>query len=123
MSGPLFERIGGQAAIMAAVDLFYEKVLADPELSSFFAGLDMSAQVKKQIAFMSWAFDGPSQYRGRDLGAAHAHLVQKLGLNDRHFDLVAAHLASTLLELNVPGDVASEALGRVAALRNVVLGR
>jgi hypothetical protein len=32
----LYKRIGGEAAIHAAVDRFYERVLADPSLSHFF---------------------------------------------------------------------------------------
>ena len=43
------ERVGGQQAIMAAVDRFYEKVLADELTRPFFAALDMDAQIKKQI--------------------------------------------------------------------------
>ncbi|HEY1534408.1 MAG TPA: group 1 truncated hemoglobin, partial [Polyangiaceae bacterium] len=82
----LYERIGGEAAVAAAVDLFYEKVLADQRTQSFFAGLDMQAQIKKQMAFMTVAFGGPKEYRGRDLRAAHAGLVRDKGLTDVHFN-------------------------------------
>ena len=61
MSTPLYERIGGQAAVMAAVDLFYEKVMEDELTRPFFAGLDMSKQTTKQVAFMTWAFGGPAE--------------------------------------------------------------
>ncbi len=72
----LFERIGGEAAIEAAVVTFYEKVMADPSLAHFFDHLDMDAQFKKQIAFMTMAFGGPKTYSGRDLRTAHARLVK-----------------------------------------------
>src|SRR5690606_28054137 len=52
----LYEKIGGEAAVMAAVALFYEKVLADDVTKPFFEGLDMDKQTKKQIAFMTVAF-------------------------------------------------------------------
>ena len=45
---PLFEKIGGEAAVNAAVDLFYRKVLEDEELSPFFESVDMAEQHKKQ---------------------------------------------------------------------------
>ena len=66
----LFERIGGEAAIMAAVDRFYEKVTADELTRPFFIGLDLAAQTRKQVSFMAWAFGGPAEYepRGERLG-------------------------------------------------------
>ena len=119
----LYDRIGGQAAVMAAVDLFYQKVMADELTRPFFEQLDLDAQIQKQISFMTWAFGGPTEYRGRSLRSAHARLVKELGLTDAHFDAVAAHLASTLRELDVPAELAAEALTIVASVRAEVLGR
>jgi hemoglobin len=119
----LFERLGGEAAIMAAVDIFYAKVLADEVTRPFFAGLDMSAQSQKQVAFMAWAFGGPDAYKGRDLRAAHRRLVTQMGLNDAHFDAVAKHLEATLEELGVAKELIDEALGIVAGVRGEVLDR
>jgi hemoglobin len=119
----LYERVGGQQAIMAAVGLFYDKVLTDPLTRPFFAALDMDAQIKKQIAFMTWAFGGPAQYKGRDLRAAHAKLVRDQGLGDEHFDAVARHLAATLRELGLAEDLVNEALRIVAGTRAEVLDR
>jgi hemoglobin len=119
----LYERIGGEAAVTAAVDVFYDKVMADELTRPFFAGLDMAAQIKKQVAFMTVAFGGPNVYRGRDLRTAHAALVRDKGLNDAHFDAVATHLKATLLELNVPPALVDEALAIVAGTRDQVLSR
>lgn len=118
----LFERIGGEAAVMAAVDRFYEKVLDDELTRPFFEDLDMGAQSRKQVAFMTWAFGGPQEYRGRDLRAAHAKLVQR-GLTDAHFDAVARHLEDTLQELEVAPELIQKALGIVGSTRSEVLGR
>jgi hemoglobin len=118
----LYERLGGEAAIMAAVDLFYAKVLADDLTRPFFADLRMDAPVKKQVAFMTWAFGGPDEYRGRDLREAHRTLVAR-GLGDRHFDAVAEHLRSTLVELGVDTPLIGEVLGIVESVRNRVLDR
>src|SRR5262245_2843917 len=119
----LYERIGGEAALMAAVDLFYTKVLANELTRPFFESLDMQAQIKKQIAFMSWAFGGPESYKGRDLTTAHAHLVKAKGLSDAHFDAVAVSLEQTLLELGVERALVDEVLGVVGQTRDSVLGR
>ena len=123
MTTSLYERIGGQAAIVAAVDRFYQKVLADDLTRPFFDDLDMDALIKKQIAFMTVAFGGPAQDRGRPLRAAHAKLVSERGLGDAHFDRVAEHLAATLVELGVPETERNEALAIVAGARQEVLNR
>ena len=118
----LYDRIGGEAAVLAAVDLFYAKVTADEVTRSYFEGLDMESQVRKQVAFMTWAFGGPSEYKGRDLRAAHKVLVLR-GLGDEHFDAVTGHLKATLEELGIAPDLISEALTIVGGARGEVLNR
>jgi hemoglobin len=116
----LFAQLGGEAAIQAAVVLFYEKVMADASLAPFFDGIDFQKQIEKQIAFMTMAFDGPNDYSGRDLRTAHAGLVKR-GLSDAHFDKVAAHLAETLDELGISADVKTQVLSIVDGTRADVL--
>lgn len=55
----LYDRLGGEAAVNAAVDLFYGKVLDDYRINRFFDGLDMSKQAAHLKAFMAVAFGGP----------------------------------------------------------------
>ncbi len=118
----LYERIGGEAAVNAAVDVFYRKVLVDDRINSFFEGIDMDKQAAKQKAFLTLALGGPSNYSGKDMRDAHAHLVAK-GLNDTHFDAVMENLGATLTELGVPGDLIAEAAAIAESTRGDVLGR
>jgi hemoglobin len=118
----IYEQLGGEAAVAAAVPRFYEKVMADPSLAHYFDGLDMDAQIDKQIAFMTMAFGGPSNYTGRDLRSAHAKLLKK-GLGDAAFDAVAKHLGSTLSELGVESRLVGEVLDIVSHTRTDVLSR
>lgn len=118
----LFDRLGGEAAIEAAVVDFYGRVMGDATLAPFFDGLDMDAQIKKQIAFMTMAFAGPNRYSGRDLRTAHAKLVQR-GLNDGHFDSIQTHLRETLEDLGVDGATVTEVAGIVETTRKDVLGK
>jgi hemoglobin len=118
----LFERIGGEEAVTSAVGVMYAKLMGDPELAPFFVGIDIDRLIKKQIAFMTIAFGGPSAYSGRDLRSAHAPFVAR-GLGDRHFDGVAGHLAAALRELGVPEDLVAEVIAVVAGTRGDVLGR
>ncbi len=118
----LFEQLGGEAAVNAAVDIFYRKVLSDHRINRFFDKSDMDKQIGKQKAFLTMAFGGPNNYTGGDMRQAHAHLVKKLGLNDSHFDVVMEHLGATLTELNVPGNLIAQAAAIAQSTRNDVLG-
>ena len=118
----LFERIGGEGAVDAAVDVFYRKVLADDRVNKFFEGIDMEKQAAKQKAFLTMAFGGPNNYTGEDMRKGHAHLVER-GLNDSHFDAVMENLAATLQELKVPEELIAEAAAIAESTRNDVLGR
>lgn len=118
----LYERIGGKAALDAAVDLFYQRILADGRISHFFDGVDMNLQRGKQKAFLAYAFGGATRYTGRDLRTSHAHLVE-MGLNDSHFDAVAENLVGTLEQLGVTQDLINEVVEIVGPTRDDVLGR
>lgn len=122
MSDTLYDKIGGEAAVNAAVDIFYRKVLADDRISRFFEGVDMEQQAAKQKAFLTMVFGGPHEYTGKDMREGHAHLV-KDGLNDSHFDAVMENLGATLQELNVPGELIAQAAAIAESTRNDVLGK
>lgn len=121
MSQSLFDKIGGETAVNAAVDIFYRKVLADDRINRFFDNVDMENQVAKQKGFLTMAFGGPNSYTGKDMREGHAHLV-KNGLNAEHFDAVMENLGATLQELNVPDDLIGEAAAIAESTRNDVLG-
>ena len=118
----LYAKLGGEAAVNAAVEIFYRKVLSDDRISDFFEGIDMDKQLAKQKAFLTFAFGGPNNYTGTDMRNAHARLV-KNGLNDSHFNAVMEHLGATLKELNVPPNLIGEAAAIAESSRNDVLGR
>lgn len=118
----LYEQLGGEAAINAAVDIFYRKVLEDHRINRFFDGKDMEKQAAKQKAFLTMAFGGPNNYSGTDMRTAHARLV-KLGLDDSHFDAVMEHLGATMKELNVPDELIAQAAAIAESTRDDVLNR
>jgi truncated hemoglobin YjbI len=73
----IYHRIGGQAAINAAVDLFYTKVLVDKRVNHFFEDVNMSRQNKRQKAFLGAALGGPVPYEGKTMRKAHALLISQ----------------------------------------------
>lgn len=122
MTQSLYEKIGGQPAMDAAVDLFYRKVLNDDRVSRFFEDVDMDEQRAKQKSFLTVVFGGPNDYTGKDLREAHKSLVDD-GLDDSHFDAVAVHLQNTLEELGVPAELVNQVMATAAGTRDDVLNR
>jgi hemoglobin len=118
----IYEQLGGAPAITTAVEDFYRRVLADEVLAPFFDDIDMDRQMAKQAAFLTMVTGGPNSYSGRDMRAAHAHLVKR-GIGDRHFDLVVKHLGDTLASLGVAPELIQTVAGVAESVRNDVLGR
>ena len=119
----IYERIGGEGAIDAAVDRFYEKVLADDRIKHFFDGVDMDRQRRHQKAFLTFALGGAKAYSGKSMRKAHARLVEEHGLNDDHFDAVIENLGATLAELGVPEALIADAAAVAESTRDDVLNR
>ena len=120
---PLYDRIGGDDAMELVVDIFYRKVLEDDLVAKFFEDVDMAGQRLKQKAFLAMAFGGPYPYTALDLRKAHSRLVTDLGLNDEHFDRVAALLKATLQEADVGPKELEEVLVVIESAREDILGR
>ncbi|MDX8412748.1 MAG: group 1 truncated hemoglobin [Mariprofundales bacterium] len=118
----LFEQLGGEAAVNAAVDIFYKRVLSDAYVNRFFEGVDMTKQAAKQKAFLTMVFGGPNNYTGLDMREGHKHLVEK-GLNDSHYEHILAHLRSTLAELGVGNDKIQEVITLADSVRADVLNK
>lgn len=118
----LYEQLGGDAAVDAAVDVFYRKVLTDDRVRTFFDGVDMDRQAAKQKAFLTVAFGGPNHYTGADLRRGHQHLVAR-GLNDSHFDAVVELLGQSLAELGVAPALIAQVAAIAESTRNDVLNK
>jgi hemoglobin len=54
----VYDEIGGADSVSAAVQHFYEKVLADPTLASYFEGIDVPKLKAHQRAFIAAALGG-----------------------------------------------------------------
>jgi hemoglobin len=117
-SQSIYEEIGGEPAVTAAVDLFYERVWADPDLSPYFEGIDRERLKGHQRAFIAAALGAPTAYEGRAMAEAHAGR----GITDAAFDRVVAHLAGALTELDVPEPTIGQIAGALAPLRGDVVG-
>ena len=116
-SATLFDTLGGTPGLTAAVDEFYRRVVADPELAPWFADVDMPTLRRHQVLFLSAATGGPQTYDGREMHLAH----EGLEITDRAFDRVAGHLADTLAHLGVDDATVQTVLGAIGPLRGSIV--
>lgn len=98
--------IGGTSGVSAAVDDFYRRVLADPELAGYFTDVNVDRVKAHQRMFIAAAVGAPAAYRGRPMREAHAGLH----IRNADFDRVVDHLVATLSSLGVSDLI----IGRIA---------
>ncbi len=103
----LYDAIGGESALVAVVDDFYVRVLADQQLASFFAGVNMPKLKGRQVEFFAAALGGPDVYEGAGMREAQ----RGRGISQADFDKVAVHLTAALAAAGVP----AQTIGQIAA--------
>lgn len=113
-----FARIGGAPAVEAAVGLFYDRVLADPELAGYFTDVEMVGLRRHMVLMLTVVLGGPNQYRGRDLAQAH----QTLDIPVAHYAKVGQHLTETLTGLGVPEDILAHVGDVLVQVQDQVVG-
>lgn len=115
----LYQKLGGKAAMEAAVDAFYVKVLADDRVKHFFDDVNMNKQRRKQKEFLSAAFGGPLPWTGKDMRKAH----EGMGLTEAHFNAIAENLVATLKDLKISQELIDQVVAIALTTKDDVLGR
>ena len=119
----LLERLGGESAVNAVVDKFYDKVFSDTALARFFANTNFTQQRQRQKRFLIQLMAGKMPDPATYMRNAHRKYVTEMGLGDEQFDIVAGHLVATLKEFKVPEALIAEVGAALESLRDPVLDR
>lgn len=115
----LFEQLGGVEGVEHIVRVMYDRVLADPELSPYFAKANLERLRRMQFQLISAALGGPVVYAGQELRMAHA----KVGVTDHAFAKFCGHLADAMEERGIgPHDV-NEVMARLSMYKDNVVGQ
>ena len=109
----LYHRLGGKDSITSVVAAFYDRVLADADLSPFFTNTNMTWPKKRQVQFLAQVLGGPAKYKGPSMKTVH----EQMGIQQSHFDRVAGHLIDSLRSLGVAQPVIDEVIAVVAPLQ------
>jgi hemoglobin len=113
----IYQNIGGAKAVKAAVDEFYVRVLADPDLARFFEGRDLPSLKANQREFIGSALGGPEIYQGNEMAQVHA----SLGIGDAQFDGVVGHLLAAFTSVGVSAETAGEIAVVLGPLRSDIV--
>ena len=115
----LYEKLGGEKAIDAVVELLNQKLSKDPLLSEYFVHIDIKSHKFYQKQFFTKLTGGSSIYTGKNMRDAH----KDLELIDEEADQLMVLIKETLNELNVKEDLISTFCSAAESLRNEVLNR
>ncbi len=121
MDSGLFKRLGEEVAVEAATNLFYDKVIAEPELAQFFENIDVAKQRVKLRTFLTIATGGSHEENLQIMEKVHKPLRDN-GLKPKHFDKWVHLLEETLLELNVPEELVEDVTEYTNSFRRVIVG-
>jgi hemoglobin len=113
-----YEAVGGGPAIASVVELFYRKVLADPQLSGYFVDTDLVRLKRHQVQLVSQVMGGPVTYDGAELADAH----KGRGITGEHFGRVVVHLVAALEEHDVPADIVGRVVSALGATQDDIVG-
>ncbi len=115
----IYQRIGGRAALDAAVDLFYVKILADEKVNFIFDDVNMKVQIRRQKEFLAHVLGAPTPWLGKDMRKAHANL----DLREADFAAIAGHLQAALVESKLDEALVGEIMAIAASVKDDVLNR
>jgi hemoglobin len=113
-----YQAVGGGPAIASVVDHFYREVLADPQLTGYFAGTDLVRLKRHQVQLVSQVMGGPVEYDGPALADAH----KGRGITGADFGKVVEHLIAALRKHDVPEDIIGRVVTALGATQDDIVG-
>jgi hemoglobin len=113
----LYESMGGEPVLRAALDHFADLVVADDRINFTFAEANMAKF--KQLLFeqLCNVSGGPCKYTGRDMRTAHA----KLNINNAEFNALAEDLYISLGQAGVPYRLQNKLMALLAPMQHEIV--
>ncbi len=119
MAASIFERYGGFASVRKVVSDFYDRALASPIIGSYFADIDMRAQIDHQTKFIATIMGGPVSYTNEHLQRLHAPLK----IDDVAFVEMSSLLRETLEDHGFEDSDVAEVVAEILQRKPLVVTR
>lgn len=117
-SKPLFDRLGGQAAINAVVDDLTARIVADGRINQRFANTDIPHFKQALAEQLCEVSGGPCKYAGKDMRTAHAGM----NIADDEFTFLVEDIKATLAKFKVPAREQNELITALGGMKKDVVG-
>ena len=118
-SKSLYDRLGGQPAIVAVVDDFVANVAADSRINARFANADIPRLKRLLVEQICQGTGGPCKYTGRDMKSSH----RGMNVTDAQFNALVEDLVKTLDKFKVPATEKGELLAILGPMKSDIVGQ
>jgi hemoglobin len=109
---PVFKQFGEEAGLVALMDLFMDKLVADPRTRDFFLQSNQAAVKKHLVEQFCVILGGPCTYTGRDMRTAH----KDFDINRMQFNALVEDLQKAMSERRIPFHAQNKLLAKLAPL-------
>ena len=113
----LYERLGGQEAIVAVVEDFVGNVAADKRINHFFSNADPKRVKAKLVEQICAGTGGPCKYTGRDMKSVH----KGMGISEDDWKAMVQDLNKSLRKFKVPKQEQGELMAVIAPTKKDIV--
>lgn len=119
-SGGAFQAFGAKPGLVALMDDFMQRLLADPRTAPFFQKANQQRVKEQLVEQFCEALAGPCKYEGVDMKSAH----QDLEIRKGEFNALVELLQLSMNARGVPFSAQNQLLARLAPLhRDIITAR
>jgi len=109
---PVFDQFGGEQGLVALMDLFMTKLVADPRTKPFFENANQAAVKKHLVEQFCAILGGGCTYTGRDMRTAH----KGFDIGREQFNALVEDLQKSMNEKRIPFRAQNKLLAKLAPL-------
>jgi hemoglobin len=113
---PVLDQFGGEPGLVALMDEFMVRLLADPRMRPFFAQVDQAAVKRHLVEQFCAILGGGCAYTGRDMRTTHAGL----GIERADFNALVEDLQQAMDAKGIPFRAQNRLLAKLAPMHREV---
>jgi hemoglobin len=117
VSQTLYDQLGGFSVVRKLVSDFYDKVLDEEDVASFFRDTEMSKLIDHQTKFFATLLGGPASYTDEQLRKLHT----SMGIQDHHFDVILDLVQETLEDHDIDKQAVTSIIEKMNTYRSAIV--